>query len=290
MKKIKLIAALMPVVMLIVFCGGCNIFQSRQAAERPLIQNTYVYDADKDDYLIGLAAECMQSSVAITTTIGGEAYAGSGVVIGMSATRTYIITNNHVVSGESLNANLSSITVKVTQPNIAGTSTATILDRTLTDPTSDLAIIWVAKETSHTSCKYSVDALKYGQHVLAVGNGLGYGVSVCDGLVSNPLYHLVNYDTSVKPKKLVFESDVIQISAPINSGNSGGGLFDMKANLIGINTFKAVNAAPGDKSSNVYADSISFTLPMQHVYDYVDKWNKSQDGKPNPEIITMTKG
>ena len=295
MKKIKFIAALTCAVILCVSVSGC-LFQ-RQETERPIISNTYVYDAESDDYFVNLSKECMQSIVEINVPVSStKSYKGSGVIIYISSTRTYIITNNHVVSGESLTEDYN---VFVKLPNESGDGLkAEVLYRTnkpyssinpFNVVTSDLAIIAIDKQSAHTVCKYSVDELKYGQHVLAVGNGLGYGTSVCDGLIGNPSLRLVTYKSAGSSIK-TFDNYVIQSSAPINSGNSGGGLFDMKARLIGINTFKAVTAAPGDDSSNVYAEGISFTLPMSHVKEFVDKWNETQEGVSNGQVIKMTKG
>ena len=261
MNKKKVLAAFIALIMVFAVLSGC------EGQRTPVVYNLY-YSKD-DDFLIGVAAAAIESTVEIRAEVSGSNYAGSGVIVATSSSKTFIITNNHVVCG-------SSGTTPGTVYVYAAGAEHTVLTRQKADvlwalkddmdKKGDLALISVSKKSSHAAATYSVEELSFGQHILAVGNALDYGTSVCDGIISNPSLKL-------DEKKYNYEGNVIQITAPINSGNSGGGLFDMKARLIGINTFKATAQSPDDKEQRVFAEGISFSIRMSDVKDFVDRYN-----------------
>ena len=80
--------------------------------------------------------------------------------------------------------------------------------------------------------------LALGEQVVAIGNALGYGQSVTTGIVSalNRGVSLQSEDGSIITNKY------IQTDASINPGNSGGGLFNMRGELVGINSAKVASA------------------------------------------------
>jgi serine protease Do len=136
---------------------------------------------------------------------------GSGFVISEDG---YIVTNNHVIEGAD-------------EISIEFFSGAT-LDAELvgTDPKTDIALLKVESDTplSHVSFGNS-DVMRVGDWVLAMGNPLGQGFSVSAGIVSARNRELSGtYD------------DFIQTDAAINRGNSGGPLFNMDGEVIGVNT------------------------------------------------------
>src|SRR3984893_2685700 len=137
---------------------------------------------------------------------------GSGFIIDASGT---IVTNNHVV-GEAAK-------VEVTlQDN--SKYTARIIGR---DKRTDIAVLKIKadKPLPHVSFGDS-NAAQIGDWVVAVGNPFGLGGSVTTGIVSarGRDIHAGQFD------------DFLQIDAPINRGNSGGPTFDLKGEVIGINT------------------------------------------------------
>ena len=138
--------------------------------------------------------------------------AGSGVIINANGT---ILTNNHVVEGTT------EIIVTLSDKQ---EYKARVLGR---DPKTDLAVI---KIDSKGSLKAAVlgdsDAARVGEWVLAIGNPFGLSNTVTSGIVSakGRVIGAGPYD------------DFIQTDAPINPGNSGGPLFNMKGEVIGINT------------------------------------------------------
>lgn len=137
---------------------------------------------------------------------------GSGFVIDAKG---IIVTNNHVIDGAD------KIDVTFTDGT---TLTAKLLGR---DDKTDIAVLQVepAAPLAHVALGDS-DRLRVGDWVMAIGNPFGLGGSVTVGIVSalNRDIHAGNYD------------DFIQTDAAINRGNSGGPLFSLAGEVVGMNT------------------------------------------------------
>jgi serine protease Do len=137
---------------------------------------------------------------------------GSGFIINATG---YIVTNNHVVEGAT--------EIKVTLAT-KETFDATLIGR---DPKIDLALIKVKSDKPLPTVPFGdSEALEVGDWVLAIGNPFGLGHTVTTGIVSakGRTIGAGPYD------------DFIQTDASINPGNSGGPLFNMRGEVIGINT------------------------------------------------------
>ena len=138
---------------------------------------------------------------------------GSGVIVSNDGT---ILTNHHVVDGAD------KITVEM---NDKRTFTAKIVG---SDQPSDLAVLKIdAKDLPFLNFSDS-DKVRVGDIVLAIGNPLGIGQSVTEGIISAKGRRTGLSDGS-------FE-DFLQTDAPINRGNSGGALINLTGELIGINS------------------------------------------------------
>jgi serine protease Do len=174
---------------------------------------------------------------------------GSGFVIDPSG---YIVTNNHVISGAE------EITVRFHDD--------TELKAKLvgTDEKTDLALLKVESPKPIASLAWGdSDALRIGDWVLAIGNPFGLGGTVTAGIVSarNRVLEQGNYD------------DYIQTDASINKGNSGGPLFNMSGEVIGVNTLIYSNnnggsvgigfAIPSGMAKNVIAQIREFGKPKR---------------------------
>ena len=138
---------------------------------------------------------------------------GSGFVV--DAAKGYIITNNHVIeNAEEINVTLQDNT----------TIKAKLLG---TDSKTDLAVIKVETKHKLTDVKLGdSDVMRVGDPVLAIGNPFGLGGTVTSGIISARARNINAgpYD------------DFLQTDASINRGNSGGPMFNMKGEVIGINT------------------------------------------------------
>ena len=162
-----------------------------------------------------------------------ESGAGSGVIISSDG---YILTCAHVVDGAS------TITVTIGDKDY----TATLVGE---DTTSDIAVIKIDADGLTPATVGNSDSLKVGQSVMAVGNPLGeLGGTVTGGMIS-----ALNRSVTIQGSSSVNTMSLIQMDASVSPGNSGGGLFNMNGELVGI-----VNA----KSSSSDAEGLGFAIPV----------------------------
>lgn len=193
-----------------------------------------------------VAAKAAPSVVEIVTEVTSTTYgmfggtytsqaAGSGVIISSDG---YIITNNHVIE------DATSITVTTYDDQ---EYTATLVG---TDSTSDIAVIKIDATGLVAATIGDSSKIQAGDTAVVIGNPLGtLGGTVTDGIISSPSREMVINNESM---------ELIQTNAEINSGNSGGGLFDGNGNLIGI-----VNAKDsGTTSSGTVIEGIGFAIPI----------------------------
>ena len=137
---------------------------------------------------------------------------GSGFIID---SKGIVITNNHVIKGAE------DILVKVEGDK---EYKAKVLGA---DPLSDIAVLKIDAEEKLTFVKFGdSDKARIGDWVIAIGNPFGLGGTVTSGIISAR-----NRDIGMSRYE-----DFIQTDASINVGNSGGPLFDMNGEVIGINT------------------------------------------------------
>lgn len=156
---------------------------------------------------------------------------GSGIIVGETDSELLIATNNHVV------ADATSLEITF----IDGSTAGAVIKGTNTD--MDLAVVAVSLSelTEDTRNAITVarlgdsDNLKLGEPVIAIGNALGYGQSVTDGIVS-----ALNREIEVEDGST---GTFIQTNAAINPGNSGGALLNLNGDVIGINSNKIGGSA-----------------------------------------------
>ncbi len=150
---------------------------------------------------------------------------GSGIIYKEDNEKIYIVTNNHVIDG-------------ATTVNISITGTEQVPAKLVgKDAQSDIAVISVLKTDLNSANvqNYKVaefadsDKVEVGEYVLAIGNALGQGKTVTQGIISAQ-----NKQVNIDGKKLT----VLQTDAAINPGNSGGALVNSTGKIIGMNTAK----------------------------------------------------
>lgn len=170
-------------------------------------------------------ARAMPSVVSVTTERVSSGFfgprtefgAGSGIIID---DRGYIVTNNHVVEGaQSIYVELHD--GRVFAADIVGA-----------DQMSDIAVIRVDAESLPYAVWGDSRSLALGEWVIAIGNALGEGMSVTEGIVSR-----LNVAVNVEGNVLY---GLIQTTAAIVPGNSGGPLVNMAGEVIGISSIKIV--------------------------------------------------
>lgn len=175
---------------------------------------------------------------------------GSGFIISADG---YVVTNNHVIAPAGRGATVESIKVTLQDRK---EYTAKLIGR---DPTSDLALLKIVAPAPLPFVKFGDSTrARVGDWVVAIGQPFGLGGTVTAGIVS-----AVHRSTGGGP----FDS-FIQTDAAINQGNSGGPMFDLNGNVIGIN-------------SQIYSQSggnigIGFAIPASEAKPIIDTLMKGQ--------------
>jgi serine protease Do len=215
-----------------------------------------------------IAQEAMPSIVAITNT-GVVSYqtfwgvqeqesesCGSGIIISQDDKYLYIVTNNHVV------ADAEALTVQFCDDETVSCEVQG------TDSSDDLAVVKVALDSIQddtlsqikVASVYDEDDLVVGQGVIAIGNALGYGQSVTNGIIS-ALGRTVTVQDSTTGETIT-NSNMIQTNAAINPGNSGGALLNAQGEVIGINSAKY---------SDTDVEGFGYAIPMSDAMPLVEQ-------------------
>ena len=204
----------------------------------------------------------------VTTNVFGytvkNAVSGSGFVISSNATTSYILTNYHVIN------DVSDITVFFAD----GTS----YDATLVggEQENDIAVLRVEQGNLQTVTLGDSDALNVGEEVYAIGNPLGeLTFTFTGGYVSAKDRSVTMSDGTVM--------NMLQTDTAINSGNSGGPLFNEYGQVLGIVSAKLSSSS----SSEASVEGLGFAIPINDVKDMVTSImeNGYVTGKPNVGIL-----
>lgn len=155
-----------------------------------------------------------------------QASSGSGIIVAENDSELLIVTNHHVVT-DATKLEVSFIDGTIAEAQIKGM-----------DSDMDLAVIAIALDSLTEETKEAIsiatlgdsDNLKLGEPVVAIGNALGYGQSVTNGIVS-----ALDRELSIEGGST---GRFIQTNAAINPGNSGGALLNIRGEVIGINSNK----------------------------------------------------
>ncbi len=190
----------------------------------------------------GLSVVEVTTESLVTNRFVGQAVTeggGSGVIFSEDG---YIITNNHVVSGAN--------NLKVT----LGDGSEYLARLIGTDAKSDLALIKIDANGLVPAEFADSGQIQVGELAVAIGNPLGQlGGTVTDGIVS-----ATARDITISGENMT----LIQTSAAVNPGNSGGGLFDSNGRLIGV-----VNA----KLSGSEVEGLAFAIPSNTVINIINE-------------------
>lgn len=246
---------------------------------------TTIYEGDREPTVVGIVqtntgkeltmeevyASWVNSTVGISTEIVttnwfgqrvSSAAAGSGFVISSDG---YIVTNYHVIDGAS--------SIKVTFYD------GTVYDATLVggEEDNDVAVLKIEATGLKPVIIGDSDNLHVGQTVTAIGNPLGeLTFSQSSGIVSAKDRMITLSDGT--------RINMLQTDCTINSGNSGGPLFNLYGEVIGITSAKYSN---NGSSSEATIEGIGFAIPMNDVFDIIQDLIEHGyvTGKPNVGIL-----
>lgn len=253
-------------ILIIIIMISCLLLTSCEAFKQSIvneIHNKYIeytqnITVDDLEEALVVASEMAKScNVAVKVTKGSQLfstqYFGSAVILKRKQQENGLyhylaVTNRHVVT------TASNISVEVYLDNDIYVDAK----RETYDINNDLALISFDTGILINTANINTEELKVGQFAIAVGSPydiVNYYNTVTIGNVSAINRKHVEEDANGKK----VENTFIQHTAAINSGNSGGGLYDLKGNLIGINTWKIV----GDYDDNV--EGLNFAIPISVV-------------------------
>lgn len=222
------------------------------------INTNYVSLSDYSNTSVGVAQKVLPSVVSIETvsnvtsffgTVGTAKGAGSGIILSEDG---YILTNNHVVSSSSSSTSSfyqisEAAEIKVYLYNDDTPYTATIVGQ---DELTDIAVLKIDKTGLTPAQIGSSDAVQVGEFAMVVGNPLGLQSSVATGNISAVNREITDNDGRKR--------NLIQTTAAINSGNSGGALANSKGEIIGISTMKIAETS---------VEGVCFAIPIDSVKD-----------------------
>jgi serine protease Do len=232
--------------LIVVICsllGSFFVARSFKPADTTNIINVYTveeidYSPSRDGDLAAVIGAIKDTVVNITSTSLTATSAGSGVIIGESEDGFYIVTNHHVIEGFA-NFEVELQNGEKYQATLVGS-----------DPMTDLAVLRItAEDLPVAQILRDSDSLRVGETVIAIGNPLGK----LGGTVSKGILSAKDRDISVDGRTM----RLLQTDSAVNSGNSGGGLFNASGVLIGI-----VNA----KAASFGVEGLAFAIPSKTVY------------------------
>ncbi len=243
-----------------------NHLAAKNADTEEAQQASVVYEGSRETSVINIAqidtskemtpaevyAQNVNSTVGIRTSITTNywgyqtqaAAAGSGFILSADG---YILTNYHVVEDSN------SITVSLYD--------GTEYDATLVgcDESNDIAVLKIDAEGLTPVVLGDSDNLNVGDQVVAIGNPLGeLTFSLTTGVVS-----ALNREVTLSSNVTM---NLIQTDCAINSGNSGGALFNLYGEVVGITNAKYSSSS---SSSEASIDNIGFAIPLNHVKNIV---------------------
>jgi serine protease Do len=180
--------------------------------------------------------------------------AGSGIIVSQDEDNIYIATNNHVVSGaETLTITFND--GEAVEGTIKGT-----------DSSCDLAVVSVAikdiKEDTLSEIKVATlgdsDSTVVGEAAIVIGNAMGYGTSVTNGIISAKDREVSITDDDGN----VVTNSLLQTNAAVNPGNSGGALLNSKGEVIGI-----VSAKLAEES----VEGMGYAIPITYAWNIIQQ-------------------
>lgn len=173
--------------------------------------------------------------------------AGAGIMVNINNDR-YVITNRHVIHS----AELRSIRLETSQHSRLQPT------RVWSDPSTDIAVVQVQGDAFVPAHMGDSNGIEIGDTVFAVGSPFGLNHSVTSGILSAKGRR--NLDLG---NRAIDIQDFFQTDAAINPGNSGGPLFNLRGEVIGINTAIASNSGGNE--------GIGFTIPINLVMTVVEQ-------------------
>lgn len=265
-KKLKVVSCFILGISFLFMLSSCSIQKLLNKKVVNEIENRYI------DYSINVTVQDLEealmigSNIAQNCSIGVKVTSrglltsmvstGSGVIIKRQQLENkyyqyYVVTNRHVVD----KSNVTSIKIYLGEEKKYQDASIVALD-----DKNDLALLSFDSPFLLNTATLSTTTPKVGQFGIVVGSPYqleDYYNTVTCGIISAPSRYHKEEDASGQ----IVQNEYIQHDASINSGNSGGGLFDIYGQLMGINTWKVV----GDANDKI--EGLSFAIPTKYIIE-----------------------
>ena len=226
---------------------------------------TKIYDKSS----LSSSVDKVYETTVVVESYNGESLdtTGSGFFYKNDNKYAYILTNEHVLTGT---------TIKITNSDDESKD-AEILGK---DEYLDLAVLRVDKSLSKKIANFGdSDSVKIGDTIFTIGSpiGINYKGTVTSGIISGKNRMV---QTSVgENKQGNWLMQVLQMDAPINKGNSGGPLFNVNGDVIGISSLKLTDEE---------IEGMAFAIPIEYAKNHLEELEKGKEMKW-PELgISMT--
>jgi len=202
-----------------------------------------------DDSIAGIAQAVLPVVVSIDVSSGQRSGTGSGFVIRSTDLESFILTNNHVVTGAG---DASEITVTFQD------QTRVSAEIVGTDASYDLAVLRVDRGNLPVAALGNSDNVVVGDATIAIGSPLGLSGTVTSGIVS-----AINRPVTAGDAGDISFISAIQTDAAINPGNSGGPLVNSRGEVIGINS--AIATTGSSVSGQSGSIGLGFSIPINQA-------------------------
>ncbi len=209
-----------------------------------ILLNIILFTKQKEELSL---EEIIKETTPAVVSIFSPDKSGSGIIVSKDG---YILTNEHVISGEK-NITILLADNRIYQAKIIGV-----------DDKTDVAILKINANNLPILKFGDSDIIEVGQEVIAIGHPFGFAHTITTGIISGK--HRSRGPTAYR--------DFIQTDASINPGNSGGPLLNTKGEIIGINTFIV---------SDIRAGETGFAIPInlaKTVYEQILNYGKVTRG------------
>jgi serine protease Do len=237
MKKILILC-------LLLLLSGCTTVDEEALKEdikNELLEEIAFDPDDFNQHLQQISEEITQYTVAIQVDLGETETFGSGLLFDKEGTTYSIITNEHVIRYHD--------SIEIYVPHLDKYFEATVLAE---DGVLDLAVLTFSSNDDLSI--YTIEPVTYqvGEIVLAVGSStsLDYANTITLGIISRT------------------EENIIQHDASINNGNSGGPLFNLNGQLIGINFSKLNTTYSG--TTRIFVEGMGFARPIEDIITFLN--------------------
>lgn len=238
MKKAIIIA----LTLLLTGCSNLDEEKFKQEIKDEIALESTFDSTLLNDHFRKVSSEISLYTVAITVTVSDQELLGSGIIYENSGNDYYILTNEHVIRYAD--------SIEVFFPSENAYFEATIVKQ---DADKDLAILKITTLEILNCYQISNEVYAVGELVFSVGSptSIEYSNSITLGIISR------------------IDDEVIQHDAAINSGNSGGPLFNLEGNFIGINVSKINTTLIGNNAVNV--EGVGFAIKLETILTFINE-------------------